>query len=165
MPINNTTNDLGDNDYVQVYTIGSQGQLEPRYIKLSNLNNSLNNVGDNVGYRKYTAKLTQSGTNAPVATVLENTLGFTPTWEYVGVGKYRITHPDFVTEKTALLINGPLVGIIIDEDEIFRKEFYISSPGTILLDTWEIAVVTGSLLWTATNTLVYEDTIEIRIYP
>ena len=41
-------------------------------------------------YLVYTALLTQSGTSAPVATVLENTLGATPTFSYVGVGSYTI---------------------------------------------------------------------------
>ena len=35
----------------------------------------------NPKYKKYVAQITQSGTDAPVAIVLENTLGFTPTWE------------------------------------------------------------------------------------
>lgn len=39
----------------------------------------------------YRALLSQSGTNAPVATVLENTLGVTPVFAYVGTGNYSIT--------------------------------------------------------------------------
>jgi len=42
-------------------------------------------------YRVYTALLTQSGTDAPVATVLENTLGGTPVWSRTGVGTYNVT--------------------------------------------------------------------------
>jgi hypothetical protein len=41
-----------------------------------------------VNYKVYTALLTQTGTNAPVATVLENTLGVTPVWSYLGAGFY-----------------------------------------------------------------------------
>lgn len=37
---------------------------------------------------KYVALLTQSGTNAPTATVLENTLGGTVVWTRVGTGDY-----------------------------------------------------------------------------
>lgn len=36
----------------------------------------------------YVALLTQTGTNAPVATVLQNTLGGVPVWSYADVGKY-----------------------------------------------------------------------------
>lgn len=39
----------------------------------------------------YRALLTQTGTDAPVATVLENTLGFVPTWTRGGVGLYSFT--------------------------------------------------------------------------
>ena len=40
-------------------------------------------------YKVYTALLTQSGTNAPVATVLENTLGGDIVWSYYTVGIYN----------------------------------------------------------------------------
>ena len=39
-------------------------------------------------YEVYTALLTQTGTNAPVPIVLENTLGGTPVWSYSDVGNY-----------------------------------------------------------------------------
>lgn len=42
-------------------------------------------------YKVYTALLTQTGTDAPVATVLENTLGGAVVWSYIGVGLYRGT--------------------------------------------------------------------------
>lgn len=41
-------------------------------------------------YLIYTAILSQSGTSAPVATVLENTLGEVPTFEYNGIGDFQI---------------------------------------------------------------------------
>lgn len=40
-------------------------------------------------YKVYTALLTQSGTDAPVATVLENTLGESIVWQREGVGEYQ----------------------------------------------------------------------------
>lgn len=39
----------------------------------------------------YIALLTQTGTNAPTATVLQNTLGGTPVWSYEGGGSYGVT--------------------------------------------------------------------------
>lgn len=42
-------------------------------------------------YLVYTALLTQSGTSAPVATVLQNTLGGTPVWSRNTTGTYTIT--------------------------------------------------------------------------
>lgn len=44
--------------------------------------------GGGSSYLKYVALLTQSGTDAPVATVLENTLGGTVVWSYDDVGFY-----------------------------------------------------------------------------
>ena len=46
-------------------------------------------------YKVYTALLTQSGTNAPVATVLENTIDATLLWTYIGVGNYLLSLPSF----------------------------------------------------------------------
>jgi hypothetical protein len=55
--------------------------------------------------RVYRALVTQTGTAAPVATVLENTLGGTPTWARTGVGNYTITLTGkFTVGKT--IVNG-----------------------------------------------------------
>ena len=52
-------------------------------------------------YKVYTALLSQLGTNAPVATVLENTLGGTVVWTRTDVGVYRGTLAGyFVQNKT-----------------------------------------------------------------
>jgi hypothetical protein len=42
-------------------------------------------------YKVYTALLTQTGTDTPVATVLENTLGGEPVWVRNDVGEYTAT--------------------------------------------------------------------------
>lgn len=52
-------------------------------------------------YKVYTALLTQTGVNAPVATILENTLGYVPTLGYLINGFYTITG---VFDKTKTLI-------------------------------------------------------------
>lgn len=44
-------------------------------------------------YKVYTALLTQSGGDAPVATVLENTIEITPSFAYNNVGQYSIEFP------------------------------------------------------------------------
>lgn len=63
--------------------------------------------GSSFPYKSYVALLTQSGTSAPVATVLENTLGFDVNWQYSGVGYYRANNTGF-TDKTAVFICPPL---------------------------------------------------------
>jgi len=58
-----------------------------------------------LGYKTYAALLTQTGTNAPVATVLKNDTGATMTWTRTGVGQYRITSSDanlFLPNKTTV---------------------------------------------------------------
>ena len=54
-------------------------------------------------YKVYTALLTQTGTNAPVATVLENTLGVNVTFSYDLVGQY------FLFAVGALTVNKTFV--------------------------------------------------------
>ena len=47
--------------------------------------------GDSRPYKVYTALLNQTGTAAPVATVLENTLGEDVVWTYNSEGNYSTT--------------------------------------------------------------------------
>ena len=58
-------------------------------------------------YKVYTALLTQTGTNAPVATVLENTLGGTIVWTYNTTGQYVGTLSNaFPVNKTFAVIQN-----------------------------------------------------------
>jgi tetrahydromethanopterin S-methyltransferase subunit D len=73
-------------------------------------------VGGGSSYLVYTALLTQSGTSAPVATVLENTLGGNVVWSYSSVGSYQATLTGSFTSKTFFYIsseasynNGPQI--------------------------------------------------------
>ena len=53
-------------------------------------NNAIINAASEATEPKvYIALLTQSGTDAPVATVLKNTLGGVPVWSYSSVGVYN----------------------------------------------------------------------------
>ncbi len=66
--------------------------------------------GGSASYLVYTALLTQSGTSAPVATVLENTLGGTVVWSYDDVGVYIGTLAGaFVIGQTACIMS-PISG-------------------------------------------------------
>jgi hypothetical protein len=63
-------------------------------------------VGPTPSYKVYAASLLQTGTTAPIPTILENTLGTTVTFSYIGVGNYEITFgivPSF--PKVAVLIS------------------------------------------------------------
>ena len=43
-------------------------------------------------YKEYVALVSQIGTSAPTATILVNTLGFTPVWSYENPGVYQLTY-------------------------------------------------------------------------
>ena len=118
--------------------------------------------GGSLGYKIYSALLTQTGTNAPVATVLENTLSGTPVWSRFGTGDYRLTlTSEFTLNKTVILIGN--------------KEFSLS---TSLLDPYDVTVgqvsVNELYLDTFTNSGLADGKlgnntipcfIEIRVYP
>jgi hypothetical protein len=60
-----------------------------------------------VGYKVYTALLSQNGTNAPIATVLENTLGGTVVWSRASTGVYTGTLAGtFTTNKSMINISN-----------------------------------------------------------
>lgn len=63
--------------------------------------------GDNgLGTKRYVALLSQSGTDAPNATILVNTLGVVPVWSYDDVGQYIITaEGKFTLLKTAVKVS------------------------------------------------------------
>ena len=77
-------------------------------------------------YKVYTALLTQSGTNAPVATVLENTLGGEIIWSRNSVGIYTATLlRAFIDNKTTIQIIANIgkghttVSSVNDVDSVF----------------------------------------------
>ena len=61
----------------------------------------------NLGYTVYTALLTQAGTAAPVATILQNTTGGTLTWTRQSAGNYTVTASSalFTANKTIVFGN------------------------------------------------------------
>lgn len=75
--------------------------------RVNNLHGRVNNVSSNLStYKVYTALLSQSGTDAPVATVLQNTIG-NIVWSYWGVGLYYGTLSNaFPIDKTVIFITS-----------------------------------------------------------
>lgn len=62
-------------------------------------------------YKVYVALLTQSGTSAPIATVLENTLGGSVVWARTGVGTFTATLSNAFTSGKTFLIQTPSNGL------------------------------------------------------
>lgn len=101
-------------------------------------------------YKVYTALLTQTGTSAPVATVLENTLGATITWSYVGVGQY------YATASSAVFTADKTTGILSNSSSTGINAF-------VNISTTEFNTVTTSSGVAANNELV-KNMVEIRVY-
>jgi hypothetical protein len=108
--------------------------------------------GLTVGYKVYTALLSQSGTAAPVATVLENTLGGTVVWGRTNAGFYTGTLSNsFISGKTFYPPSSST-----GANENIRIYNYISNTSQIRLDTYFLSSNSDGIL---NNT-----TVEIRVY-
>ena len=101
-------------------------------------------VAATTGYKVYTALLTQTGTSAPVATVLENTLGGTIVWGRSVTGVYSATLTGaFTNNKTAVFVTNRLSTDVL---RIYRGDeniVYVESSngdGNLLNNTIEIRV-------------------------
>ena len=113
----------------------------------------------------YIALLTQNGTNAPVATVLKNTLGGVPVWTRNSVGDYSATLTDaFTVGKTVLGINSNFNASAWDSASSF-KIATLSLTGldnTVLLNT--VTIANGVSIALEDDSL--NDTlIKIEVYP
>lgn len=110
-------------------------------------------VNPNPTYKVYTALLTQTGTNAPVATVLENTLGVTPTWLYGVAGSYT-TDQVLGQNSNKIYYNITNKGNVLNE---FRISLAQNGPNFgIAITTYDSGV--------NTNGLLSKVPIEIRVY-
>jgi|SRR6476620_2521677 len=115
------------------------------------------------GVKRYVALLNQSGTDAPVITELENSLGEVPSFTYDDVGNYRLvagTAP-FTADKTVILIGAS------PQPTGFTSPFGWTSASRI--DTTAVAVQTGNLDVAGQNVfangLLTAVAIMILIYP
>jgi hypothetical protein len=100
----------------------------------------------------YVALLTQNGTNAPVSTVLENTLGGTVVWSYEGAGVYSATLVGAFLETTTFLLHG---GNPNSNAEIL---FHRVSDDVIRANSFSGYGGVGG------NNLITGDSFEIRVY-
>jgi hypothetical protein len=119
-------------------------------------------------YKVYSALMRQSGTDNPIAEVLENTLGFTPTWIRDAAGEYISSNSEWLTpasnRKVMTFISPIVYG---DVKNFFRIAANTSSP-YILLRTGNYVQSTG--IYTGIDGILRDDdnfqwtSIEIRVY-
>jgi hypothetical protein len=139
-----------------------------------NTNNSVNNndvyeelilrqlerISGQGNYRVYTALLTQYGTNAPTATVLENTLGFVPVFNYISTGIYSLSNTEFsLTNKISTFIN---CGNVVYNSAYSAKINKTNEEGIIYISSFNAGVLANDVLSDGDN--FFFTTIEIRIY-
>lgn len=66
------------------------------------------------GVKVFRALVSQSGTGAPTATVLENSLGGVPEWARDAEGEYRLTLPGaWVIEKTFIAVYCSIADVAV----------------------------------------------------
>ena len=117
-------------------------------------------------YLVYTALLSQSGTNAPVATVLENTLGGTVVWTYSSAGSYRATLAGafpankvfFIVEQEASYNGGP---------QIYAqniRNFTRVTDDIVDLSNTELRFTAGAFTSAGNVNDFFNLSIEIRVY-
>lgn len=106
-------------------------------------------------YKVYTALLTQTGMSAPVAVVLENTIG-TITWVYNDKGSYDATSSKlFTADKTIVFMSHPNDGA-----KFYNSAVYSTSNIEIQTRLNSITVASG----TPTDGIIGGVAIEIRVY-
>jgi hypothetical protein len=106
-----------------------------------------------LGYKEYVALLTQTGTSAPVATVLYNDLGGAVVWTRTLVGTYEGTTDSlFTVNKTIVTIDG---GAFINDGGALPLDITPTDIETVLLadpatsiemDAWTPLIQSGRLV-------------------
>ena len=103
-------------------------------------------------YKVYTALLSQTGTNAPTATVLENTLGGTVVWGRSNAGFYTGTLTNAFPSGKTFYPPSSITWV----NENVRIYNYISNTSQIRVDTYFLSANSDGIL--------NNNTIEIRVY-
>lgn len=146
-------NSINDKNYMDAQKRGNNKFAFVGHINqlLEYVKKRFENLPDTRAYKVYTALLTQTGTDAPVAIVLENTLGEI-TFGYISVGSYEVISDGlFVLNKTAWLSSQNYINI---GNEITYINY--GDANTLYIDTIEDT--------TGTNGMLVNSTIEIRVY-
>lgn len=126
---------------------GSDSNGDQKQFDMSNFGTST--------YKVYTALLTQTSNNAPVATVLENTLGGTPTFTYIGIGVYQMTlNGSFNSSKTWVV--GGSADVNAGGGDFATLDIRRLNDNIISLRTYDN--------FTGADNMLVNTSIEIRVY-
>ena len=106
-----------------------------------------------LGYTVYTALLTQTGTGAPVATILKNNTTATYTWSRTGVGEYEVQTDINILDAPDTLVFGNM-------GENIKPDYFRWRVANINL----IEVTTYDKDGNPTDGIFHKGSFEIRIY-
>jgi len=124
------------------------------------LNTNTNAIAAMGNPKVYKALLTQTGTSAPVATVLVNTLGEVPTWAYDSLGYYKLSITGgFDVTKTFVNVGTSYNQSGGFGNPLFRT--YVFTDSKIWIDSFTETL--GAHL--TTNGVLYATPFEIEVYP
>lgn len=133
-------------DYSNGSTISSYESQSYTYAELK--------AGLGIGSKVYKALLTQTGTNAPVVTILVNTLGAVPVSSYDFAGAFRLTSTGlFPDDKTHVIING------------FNDASDGNRIGAFRVNSNYVLITTGDNNLTGANDVLTATSITIEVFP
>jgi len=119
-----------------------------------------------LGYKTYKAFLTQTGTDAPVAAVVENTLGLSVSYEYDDLGTYFLYTNNLIFVSPTETEDGRKVEVTITPNytvdlAAFDTQFFAYPIffNVITLNSWTSLTGTNNLLGSFCSTIL-----EIRVY-
>jgi len=119
--------------------------------------------GGGASYTVYRCTLKQTGTNAPVATVIENTLSGTPVWSRTFNGDYTLTLAgEFPDENKVVILTptsaGTLSGLSRD---IYAASNYADVNAVYLQTAW----IDTSGSYTPSDDVMWQPSyFEVRVY-
>ena len=113
-------------------------------------------ASEKIPYRVYAALLTQSGTNPPVATVLQNTLGFNIVWRYETGGGYYT----FQNDSTGILFDRNKTFINTPADHSYYND---ETPGFYWDQQTPVPFI-GIIAPNGMDNTLLQYPIEIRVY-
>ncbi len=106
-------------------------------------------------YKEYTALLTQVSTDAPVATILENTLGGIPVWSWDSAGYFLLTGVGLFSGTVTVNVGNEGTG-----------EFIATSfPSDFTNDVVNLFVCKPLTPGVGENDILADTSITIRVYP
>lgn len=114
-------------------------------------------ASEKIPYKVYTALLNQTGTDAPVATVLENTIGIV-TWYRLNIGIYQAVSHGFAKDKMWFSITQTIYGVT--STTIIEDTDTITGAPIAYINTYDLPTTYDNY----SDDVLNKTCIEIRVY-